>query len=282
MRLVVIVALAACSGPRETPTAVKPPPTLSVPSELSPALMPLAWLRGTWQARGEANTEYWSAAGGALYGVSLHDRGGFEVMIVDDAGGPGKADGIVRFYAMPEGNPPTEFRAEPLADRSVVFANAAHDFPQTIRYSLDDAQVLRAELGPAGRVPPFVFDFVQSSMRQTELDRADRAFAAGTAARGVDGWLAAFEPSGWMLRNDAKVTGAAIGELMRPLLDAGALAWDPLASGSRGDLGFTVGTATYTAKRAEDSWRSSYVTIWAKQPDGSWKVRFDTGRPVNE
>lgn len=282
MRLLLAVALASCGGARETPRVVEAPPTLSVPSELSPALMPLAWLRGTWQARGAPNTEYWVAAGGALYGVSLHDGGGFEVMIVDDAGGPGKADGIVRFYAMPEGNPPTEFRAEPLAERSVVFANPAHDFPQTIRYSIDGSHVLRAELGPAGRVPPFVFDFEQSSMREPDLDRADRVFAADTAARGVEGWLATFEPTGWMLRKDAKVTGAAIGELMKPLLDAGTLVWEPLASGVRGNLGFTVGTATYTPKRAEDSWRSSYVTIWAKQPDGSWKVRFDTGRPVNE
>lgn len=282
MRLALVVALAACGSGRETRVSRRSPPTQVEPSELSPALMPLAWLRGTWQERGGANTEYWAAAGGALYGVSLHDSGSFEVMIIDDAAGPGTPDGVVRFYAMPEGNSPTEFRAESRTERSVVFANPTHDFPQTIRYAIDGDHVLRAELGPAGRVPPFVFDHVPSSQREAVLDRADRAFAADTAARGVDGWIAAFEPTGWMLHEDAKITGAAIAERMAPFLEAGTLAWDPLASGVRGNLGFTVGTATYTAKRAEDSWRSSYVTIWSKQPDGSWKVRFDTGRPVNE
>ena len=66
---------------------------------------------------------------------------------------------------------------------------------------------------------------------------------------------------------------------MAPLLAKGKLVWAPVASGREGPLGFTVGKATYTG---EDSWASSYVTIWRQQPDGSWKVLFDTGRAVQK
>ena len=40
--------------------------------------------------------------------------------------------------------------------------------------------------------------------------------------------------------------------------------------------------ATKVATKPEDGWRSTYVTIWHRQPDGAWKVLFDTGRPVQE
>jgi ketosteroid isomerase-like protein len=54
--------------------------------------------------------------------------------------------------------------------------------------------------------------------------------------------------------------------------------WATIASAVRGDIDYTVGKATYTGK--EDSWLSTYVTIWKKQADGAWKVLFDTGRTV--
>jgi ketosteroid isomerase-like protein len=56
----------------------------------------------------------------------------------------------------------------------------------------------------------------------------------------------------------------------------------PIASGKSGDLGFTVGKATFTGAKPEDGWRSTYVTIWRHRPDGGWKVLFDTGRLVQE
>jgi ketosteroid isomerase-like protein len=66
---------------------------------------------------------------------------------------------------------------------------------------------------------------------------------------------------------------------MAPLLGQGWLAWEPSASRRLGTLGFTVGKAIYTGA---DSWQSSYVTIWRQQPDGAWKVLFDTGRAVQK
>jgi ketosteroid isomerase-like protein len=85
-----------------------------------------------------------------------------------------------------------------------------------------------------------------------------------------------------MMRRAGRVEYAAIADAMRPTLSAGRLDWAPIASGKVGDLGFTVGKATFTGARPEDGWRSTYVTIWHRQPDGAWKVLFDTGRPVQE
>jgi ketosteroid isomerase-like protein len=83
-----------------------------------------------------------------------------------------------------------------------------------------------------------------------------------------------------MWRRSGRVEGAAaIAEAMRETLTDGTLSWAPIASRRLGDLGFTVGKASY---RGKESWRSTYVTIWRRQADGSWKVLFDTGRLVQE
>lgn len=269
---------AACGGkpPAEAPGAGPGP------AELSPALAPLAWWLGAWEAEDGASTEHWTAAAGAIYGVSLQGARAFEVMIVDDGDGPGEADGVLRFLAMPGGQRSVEFRQRTLAAQSALFANDDHDFPKTIRYFLD-GDALRATLGgDDGKEAQFRFRRA-AARRAPELEAADLAFAADTARRGPEGWAAAFDPEGWMIGPSGdRVEGAAIAELMRPRLAAGRLAWAPIASGRNEALGFTVGKATYTADRPEDSRQNSYVTIWRKQEGGAWKVLFDTGRVVQE
>lgn len=279
---IALLAIASCSAPPKSPPALAKREAAPAPpsAELSPALAPLHWWLGDWALR-TGGTEHWVAAGGAIYGVALMPGGAFEVMIVDDAPGPGPADGTLRFYAMPGGQKSVEFAEQARQRRGIVFANPEHDHPKTIGYFLDDDQVLHAEV--TGNEPTLKLSYtVAPPRRAPALEAADRAFSADTGKRGIDGWMAAFEPAGWMMRRGAKVEGTAIAELMAPTLTAGTLSWAPLASGVDGDLGFTVGTATYQAKQPADSWRSSYVTIWARQPDGAWKVRFDTGRVVNE
>lgn len=57
------------------------------------------------------------------------------------------------------------------------------------------------------------------------------------------------------------------------------LSWEPLyekISGS-GDLGYTYGLHTNTDKQTGEITRGTYVTVWLKQPDGSWKFVLDTG-----
>ena len=271
MRKLLLVMLLGCGGAK--PAAVAPE---TVSPELTPALVPLNWWLGDWQIcqAKEPYSEHWTAAGGAMYGVAFSAQG-FEVMIVDDGDGP-VADGMLRFIAMPQGIRSVEFKQQEVGTRTVTFANPEHDDPKQITYARE-ADQLRAVLFGTKFIK---FDFCPTTRHAApELEAADRAFSDDTTARGVAGWVAAFDPQGGMMRRGSRVEGAAIGEMMAPLLSKGRLVWAPIASHRDGPLGFTVGKATYTG---EDSWASTYVTIWRQQPDGSWKVLFDTGRAVQK
>lgn len=270
--LTVAVVLAGCGG---SPKRQTPPPTAV--AELSPALMPLSWWLGHWN--GPAGAEHWVAAAGAIYGIAFDPKGQFEVMIVDDAEGGGKADGVWRLWAMPGGTRSVLFTTTTHTDRSAVFANPEHDAPTSITYARKGTG-LEARL--AGGVDE-VFELAPTPYEAAPaLEQADLAFAAATKDKGVAGWVDSFAPDGWMWRKAGVVAHDQIGETMVPLLASGVLAWAPIASGTQGGLGYTVGKATFTGTKPEDSWRSTYVTIWKRQPDGTWKVLFDTGRGVNE
>jgi ketosteroid isomerase-like protein len=280
---VAISAVLACGAPPSPrPVAVVPPtPVASAERspELSPALLPLAWWLGDWD--GEEGTQHWLAAGGAIYGIALRKDGDFEVMIIDDGDGPGKPDGVLRFLAMPSAMRMVEFRQRELGDRTVTFANDAHDFPKTVRFRRNGPE-LEALLAADGQSMGFNLRPIKSP-RAPELEAADRAFSADTVARGVVGWVAAFDAHGAMMRKPGRIEGAeAITQAMQKLLSTGKLAWAPIASARARELGFTVGKATYTGATPADSWRSTYVTIWRHQPDGSWKVLFDVGRAIQD
>jgi ketosteroid isomerase-like protein len=279
------LAFSACgSGAPQQPVAPVPAPApapAATSTELSPELASLGWWLGAWQAIDGSSREHWIAAGGAIYGISLHRGGGFEALIVDDGDSPGKADGVLRLIAMPGGQRAVEFRQRLIEESSATFANDAHDFPKTVTYRRAGDE-LQAILGGSDRSERFAFRR-HVAAAAPELEAADVAFSAATGDRGAEGWVAAFDPEGWMLRQGEKVVGHdAIAALMRPALAGGRMSWAPLASGRAGDLGFTVGKASFTGATAETSWRSSYVTIWRRQSDGTWKVLFDTGRIIHE
>lgn len=270
MRSLLFLVLIACGGAKSAPAT----PAVTNP-ELSPALAPLHWWLGDWQACSQPQlTEHWVAVSGALYGISFSPQG-FEVMIVDDGEGE-VADGVLRFIAMPQGMRAVEFSQQEVGTGTVTFANAAHDDPKQITYARDGEQ-LRAVLFGTKFLK---FDFCAGTRQAApELEAADRAFSADTSARGVEGWMAGFDAQGGMIRRGNRIEGAAIRDAMSDLLAKGKLVWEPVASGRQATIGFTVGKATYTGPQ---TWQSSYVTIWRQQPDGTWKVLFDTGRAVQK
>ncbi|MBA3453308.1 MAG: DUF4440 domain-containing protein [Deltaproteobacteria bacterium] len=281
MRALLFLVLAACiAAPATTTTTTTTPKPMDQQSELSSVLSSLSWLTGDWQ--GDEGAEHWIAADGAIYGVALQATGMFEVMIVDDGEGAGPADGVVRLIAMPGGAKAVEFRASTMTTRSARFDNPAHDAPKNITYERTP-EGLRATLDVDGnRQITFTF---RPSTRQAapELEAADRAFASDTAAKGLDGLMSWFAPDGWMLDKDhtAKMTGADLRAAWALRFEAGTLTWTPIASGRSGKLGFTVGKGEFTGKNPAHSMRTTYLTIWKQQPDGAWKVLFDTGRAVN-
>ena len=269
--LVVALLLAACAGSPK-PTTAGPPAV----AELSPALMPLAWWLGHWQGAG--GDEHWVAASGALYGVAFDHKGQFEVLIVDDSDA-GKHDGVWRLWAMPGGTKQVMFTRTMHTDRSAVFANPEHDAPKSIMYERKGIDLVARLTGGFD----FTFKFKPAAyVPAPELEQADLAFAAAVKERGVPAWVDAFAPDGWMWGKTGVVPRDKIGEHMAPVLTSGVLRWAPIASGKHGGLGYTVGKATFSGKTKADGWRSTYVTIWKQQPDGGWKVLFDTGRGVDE
>ncbi len=65
----------------------------------------------------------------------------------------------------------------------------------------------------------------------------------------------------------------------------GVLTWEPEFAdvANSGDLGYTWGHYTYTffdSTKAPS--HGYYVTIWKKQPDGSWRFVFDAGNQLFE
>ena len=243
--------------------------------ELSSALLPLAWWLGDWES--PTGFEHWVAASGAIYGIALQDNAQFEVMVIDDGEGGGPADGKLRLFAMPGGMKSVEFGNADVKDTTATFSNPAHDYPKTITYVRDGKQLV-ATVGGDGKADTYRFAYTTMA-RAPALEAADIAFAKDTAARGIEGWVAAFDPKGGMMTKGGRAEGAdAIRGLMSELLATTKVEWAPIASAVRGDIGYTVGKATFTGK---ESWRSTYVSIWKKQPDGTWKVLFDTGRTVN-
>lgn len=287
MRHLILALVVACGGtPSPAASPERPHPPKPPSPELSQALMPLDWWLGHWE--GTHGDEHWIAAGGAIYGIALGTEGGFEVMIIDDDG-PGVPDGRPRFFAMPGGASSTTFALSKLDPEGATFANPTHDFPKTIHYRMtttpctpEDCRMRKLAATVAGDGKALDFVFAPRTIEPApELEAADRAFSDDVGTRKVDAWMDAFAPDGGMLRQGKRIEGAAIREVMGPLLASGTLAWAPIASARRGQVGFTVGKATFTGASPDESWRSTYVTIWKQQPAGGWKVWFDTGRPIN-
>jgi ketosteroid isomerase-like protein len=285
--LLAVVLLAACPAPRS--------PAPAPNAELSRATQPYAWMLGDWKLdqfesfkNGVAekpgptgSTEHWVAAGGTIYGIALTGGDFFEVMVVD------RENDSLYLWAMPGGAKSVRFLGQRPATNVMGFANPEHDFPKSIGYRVaGDRIAAELEGVEEGTQMRQLFRFSRTTGAPApELEAADVAFAKDVAARGIDGWIAAFEPEGGMISiaQGKRVEGHdAIAELMRELLAKGKLAWAPIASRVRGKVGFTVGKATYTGATPAESWQGTYVTIWRKQADGSWKVLFDTGRPAHE
>jgi len=274
------LALLACGGGTSPPAGPAPAPAAPAAPAAAPAAgvqSRLAWLVGRWQS--DAGIEHWTAAGDALFGASFTVSGGrtseFEAMFVRDH------EGATLFEAAPQGGAVVAFPMSRGGAGEVEFENRGHDFPQVIRYHRDGDR-LTAHIEGGGGAGGRDFAWQPAAAGRAEaLEQADRDWAVAVADRGVDAWVAGFAPDGAMRGGDGSpVRGAdAIRAAMSPVL-AGSmrLDWAPLASGlsPAGDMGYTVGRWTLYAGTVAKV-RGGYLTIWQRQPDGSWKVAYDGG-----
>ena len=61
------------------------------------------------------------------------------------------------------------------------------------------------------------------------------------------------------------------------------LTWEPLKADVDGNIGYTFGNyflKTRTPDLRDTVLYGNYVSIWKRQPDGSWKYVLDTGNPT--
>jgi ketosteroid isomerase-like protein len=249
------LVLAACGHKQEKLDLSGPPDPVpaidaGVPG-VSAGILPEAWLVGDWQSADGTMHEDWIAADGALYGVRFAPGGVFEASIIDDAGDGGA---IVRWtYAGGQVQGPINVTDDPTKTGDQTMSEGGISWRRTID-------------GPA-----------------PALEAADRAFFAATRDHGPDGWADFFAPDGVNWGGGRIVTGHdAIKADIAQLLGGSTLEWTPVGSriGPGNTIGFTVGTFTVHAGGREVA-RGSYETVWKQQPDGSWKVAADAGRPEN-
>lgn len=114
------------------------------------------------------------------------------------------------------------------------------------------------------------------------LMKLDRDFAKQSAARGATAWMEIMAPNAMKPANGGRwLSGPQeIGDNMKDAFASGfTLTWVPArAEVSRGGkLGYTWGR--YHSMFGGKAHDGTYMTIWQKQPDGAWKVLFDTGDP---
>jgi ketosteroid isomerase-like protein len=289
------VFLAACGSksPQPQPQPQPQPPTPTPTDELNRALDAVAWLVGDWHDETGKVVAHWVAAGGTLYNIRF-GANGWSIRMLDDGDGQSEtADGKRRLIELGDGHYELEFPEQTLGEQRVVFeiGGASTEFALA-KDTLTETAVAegaiavdpvdqRGEL--VGRDPRPISVSIRyrraTDAAAPELEEADRMFDADTAERGVQGWVAWFAPDGALWRGERIAGRDAIGAKLTPTLTTGQLRWHPIASRVHGDVGFTVGTATWTANDAtEPGWRGSYVTIWRKQANGQWLVEYDTGR----
>lgn len=108
---------------------------MTAPAMAAGPTMP-GWLTGCWAEEKGPNwtEECWAGPrGGIMLGGGRSGRSdalrSWEVMQIEQT-----ADGKLTFYAQPKGAPRVAFPMASVGDREMVFLNAAHDYPQRIRY----------------------------------------------------------------------------------------------------------------------------------------------------
>ncbi len=116
-------------------------------------------------------------------------------------------------------------------------------------------------------------------LKQTDLD-----FAKMAADSGIGKAFAHFAADSATLfrRGSEPILGREAIRIASTDTSGSVLRWTPYFAdiAASDDLGYTLGQSQYIYKDSSGAEKISYgyyVTIWKKQPDGSWKYVLDTG-----
>ena len=122
---------------------------------------------------------------------------------------------------------------------------------------------------------------------RTAMIQTDRDFAKTGAAKDINAFMSFVADDVRLFPDGTMATGKPA---LRAMWDGGfkdpnwSIHWTPVAAEacSAGDLGYTTGS--YETRSLSSDGKpvvrgGSYVTIWRKQLDGTWKVALDIGSP---
>lgn len=121
---------------------------------------------------------------------------------------------------------------------------------------------------------------VEKSASADEILKADVAFSDMSRQVGMKkAFLEYIDDEGVLLRKDhMPIVGADAIDFLSSINDSGfTMTWQPSKAeiASSGDLGFTYGI--YQLKAQDTVYKGTYVSIWKKQSNGSWKFVLDSG-----
>lgn len=114
-----------------------------------------------------------------------------------------------------------------------------------------------------------------NNIQQTDVDFSNRSKEVGMRKA----FLEYMDDEAVMLRpNRMPIIGAAAVDLISSINDSTiVLTWHPEGAqvSKSCDLGYTYGV--YSMQIGDSTYKGTYVTIWQKEEDGSWKFLLDSG-----
>jgi ketosteroid isomerase-like protein len=111
---------------------------------------------------------------------------------------------------------------------------------------------------------------------------ADRAFSDMSEEKGMKtAFMDYIDSNGVLLRPGyLPIVGADAVDFLSQLPEnAYSMKWEPIGGdvAKSGELGFTYGTFKITPTARDTVIYGTYVSVWKKQADGSWKLVLDSG-----
>jgi len=115
-----------------------------------------------------------------------------------------------------------------------------------------------------------------------EIMAADIAFSDMSKEQGMkSAFLAFIDSTGVLLRpNQLPIVGSLAAEHLQQINDSSfVLTWKPdtAYAAASADMGYSYGVYSLKIKGGDTMQYGTYVTIWKKQEDGSWKFVLDSG-----